>query len=46
MKDFGVGAQILNKLNIKQIILLTSKIRHSFVGLNGFGLEIVDNIII
>jgi 3,4-dihydroxy 2-butanone 4-phosphate synthase/GTP cyclohydrolase II len=46
IKDFGIGAQILNKLNIKQIILLTSKIRHSFVGLNGFGLEIVDNIVI
>jgi len=46
MKDFGIGAQILNKLGIKQIKLLTSGGRHSFVGLNGFGLEIKEEIII
>jgi 3,4-dihydroxy 2-butanone 4-phosphate synthase/GTP cyclohydrolase II len=45
MKDFGVGAQILNKLGINKINLLTSsKQKHSFVGLNGFGLEVSSEI--
>jgi len=45
MKDFGVGAQILNKLGINKINLLTSsKQKHSFVGLNGFGLEVISEI--
>ncbi len=43
-KDYGIGAQILNSLNIKKIKLMTSGGRHSFVGLNGFGLEIVEEI--
>ena len=43
-KDYGIGAQILNTLNIKQIKLMTSGGKHSFVGLNGFGLEIVEEI--
>jgi 3,4-dihydroxy 2-butanone 4-phosphate synthase/GTP cyclohydrolase II len=43
-KDYGIGAQILNSLNIKQIKLLTSGGKHSFVGLNGFGLEIIEEI--
>jgi len=44
IKDFGVGAQILNKLDVKQIKLLTSGGKHAFVGLNGFGLEITEEI--
>jgi len=45
MKDFGVGAQILNKLGINKINLLTSsKQKHSFIGLNGFGLEVSSEI--
>jgi 3,4-dihydroxy 2-butanone 4-phosphate synthase/GTP cyclohydrolase II len=44
MKDFGVGAQILNKLGIQKINLLTSGGKHSFVGITGFGLEIKDDI--
>jgi len=45
MKDFGVGAQILNKMGINKINLLTSsKQKHSFVGLNGFGLEVSSEI--
>jgi 3,4-dihydroxy 2-butanone 4-phosphate synthase/GTP cyclohydrolase II len=45
MKDFGVGAQILNKLGISKINLLTSsKQKHSFAGINGFGLEIIKEI--
>jgi len=46
MKDFGIGAQILNKIGIKEIKLLTSGGKHSFVGLTGFGLEIKEEIII
>jgi len=44
MKDFGVGAQILNKLKVKKLKLLTSGGKHAFVGLNGFGLEIIEEI--
>jgi len=40
MKDFGIGAQILNKLGIKDINLLTSGGKHSFIGINGFGLQV------
>lgn len=43
-KDYGIGAQILNALNIKKIKLLTSGGKHSFIGLNGFGLEIIEEI--
>ncbi len=43
-KDYGIGAQILNALEIKGIKLLTSGGKHSYVGLNGFGLEIVEEI--
>ncbi|WP_419769641.1 MAG: bifunctional 3,4-dihydroxy-2-butanone 4-phosphate synthase/GTP cyclohydrolase II [Candidatus Marinarcus sp.] len=43
-KDYGIGAQILNTLNIKKIKLLTSGGKHSFIGLNGFGLEIIEEI--
>lgn len=43
-KDYGIGAQILNALKIKRIKLLTSGGKHSFVGLQGFGLEILEEI--
>jgi 3,4-dihydroxy 2-butanone 4-phosphate synthase/GTP cyclohydrolase II len=46
MKDFGIGAQILNKMGIKKIKLLTSGGKYSFIGINGFGLEIQEEIII
>ena len=44
MKDFGIGAQILNKINITNINLLTSGTKHSFIGINGFGLTIDQEI--
>ncbi|MDB2405524.1 bifunctional 3,4-dihydroxy-2-butanone 4-phosphate synthase/GTP cyclohydrolase II [Arcobacteraceae bacterium] len=44
MKDFGIGAQIINELGIKNIKLITSGGRHSFVGIHGFGLEIKEEI--
>ena len=43
-KDYGIGAQIINSLNIKKIKLMTSGGKHSFIGLQGFGLEIVEEI--
>jgi 3,4-dihydroxy 2-butanone 4-phosphate synthase/GTP cyclohydrolase II len=46
MKDFGIGAQILNKLGIKNIKLLTSGATNtSFVGIQGFGLTVEDEIV-
>ncbi len=46
IKDFGIGAQILNKLGIKDIDLISSSTAHSFIGLNGFGLTIKEEIIL
>jgi 3,4-dihydroxy 2-butanone 4-phosphate synthase / GTP cyclohydrolase II len=47
MKDFGIGAQILNKLNISNINLLVSESgSHSFVGIHGFGLNIDKEVLI
>ncbi len=43
-KDFGVGAQILHHIGIEEIKLITSGGKHSFVGLNGFGLMIKEEI--
>jgi 3,4-dihydroxy 2-butanone 4-phosphate synthase/GTP cyclohydrolase II len=46
MKDFGIGAQILNKLGVEEIKLITSGGRHSFVGIQGFNLQIKESIVI
>ncbi len=43
-KDYGIGAQMLNLFDVKKIKLLTSGGKHSFVGLTGFGLEIIEEI--
>jgi 3,4-dihydroxy 2-butanone 4-phosphate synthase/GTP cyclohydrolase II len=40
LRDYGVGAQILAELGIKDMILLTNS-RHTLVGLSGYGLNIV-----
>ncbi|HFS85487.1 MAG TPA: bifunctional 3,4-dihydroxy-2-butanone 4-phosphate synthase/GTP cyclohydrolase II, partial [Epsilonproteobacteria bacterium] len=45
-KEFGVGAQILKDLGIKNINLLTTKKDTEFVGLAGFGLDMVEKIVI
>lgn len=45
-KEFGVGAQILKDLGISQIRLLTTHSDTEFVGLSGFGLGVVEKIII
>lgn len=44
MRDYGIGAQVLNSLGIKEIKLITSGGKHSFVGINGFGLKIKEEI--
>lgn len=44
VKEYGIGAQILKKLGIKNIHLLTSSKGKDFVGLSGFGLEIVEEL--
>lgn len=44
MKEYGIGAQILAELGIKNIRLLVSSKGKEFVGLGGFGLDIVEEI--
>ena len=39
LRDYGVGAQILNKLKIKTMILVT-KSKKTVIGLEGFGIKI------
>jgi 3,4-dihydroxy 2-butanone 4-phosphate synthase/GTP cyclohydrolase II len=41
MKEYGLGAQILRDLSVKNINLLTKKKVQEFVGLQGFGLNII-----
>jgi 3,4-dihydroxy 2-butanone 4-phosphate synthase/GTP cyclohydrolase II len=43
-KEFGVGAQILKDLGVKNIKLLTNNTDTEFVGLGGFGLNVVEKI--
>jgi 3,4-dihydroxy 2-butanone 4-phosphate synthase/GTP cyclohydrolase II len=42
-RDVGLGAQILRDLNVSSIRLISSSNRH-YVGLSGFGIEIVETI--
>jgi 3,4-dihydroxy 2-butanone 4-phosphate synthase / GTP cyclohydrolase II len=42
-RDYGIGAQILVELGVKKIRLLTNNPR-KFVGLEGYGLEIVGRV--
>ncbi len=44
IREYGVGAQILNKLGIKNIKLISSLKGSDFIGLGGFGLSIIENI--
>jgi 3,4-dihydroxy 2-butanone 4-phosphate synthase/GTP cyclohydrolase II len=41
LRDYGVGAQILADLGVRDIILLSNS-RRSIVGLEGFGLRLVE----
>lgn len=42
-RDYGIGAQILHDLGLKKIRVLTNN-PGKFVGLKGYGLEIVDRV--
>lgn len=44
-RDYGVGAQILRKLNVSKLRLITNNPQKR-VGLMGYGLEIVENVAI
>lgn len=41
LRDFGVGAQILSDLGVKEMVLLTNRAR-AIKGIEGFGLSVVD----
>ena len=41
LRDYGVGAQILLDLGVKDMVLL-SNVRRNIVGLEGYGLRIVE----
>ena len=43
-KDFGIGAQILESLDITKIKLLTNSNKVKRIGLSGYGLEIVERV--
>ncbi len=45
-KEFGIGAQILKDLGIEHINLLTSTIDTEFIGLSGFGLNVVNKVVL
>lgn len=42
-RDYGIGAQILVALNVRRIRLITNNPR-KFIGLTGYGLEIVERV--
>ena len=41
LRDYGIGAQILLDLGVKNMILLTNQ-RRTVIGLEGYGLNIVE----
>jgi 3,4-dihydroxy 2-butanone 4-phosphate synthase/GTP cyclohydrolase II len=41
LRDYGVGAQILAELGVQDMVLLTNT-HHALIGLEGYGLSIVD----
>ncbi|WP_353769819.1 bifunctional 3,4-dihydroxy-2-butanone-4-phosphate synthase/GTP cyclohydrolase II [Okeania sp. SIO1F9] len=43
LRNYGVGAQILNDLGVKKIRLITNNPR-KIAGLNGYGIEVVDRV--
>ena len=40
--EIGIGSQILRDLGVRDMVLLTNSPAHVYVGLDGFGLRIVD----
>jgi len=45
-KEYGVGAQILKAFGVEEINLITSNKDTEFVGLSGFGLNVVKKIVL
>jgi 3,4-dihydroxy 2-butanone 4-phosphate synthase/GTP cyclohydrolase II len=43
LRDYGIGAQILVNIGIKKMRLLTNN-PHKYVGLDGYGLELVERV--
>ncbi len=43
LRDYGIGAQILNQVGVRKIRLMTNNPR-KLVGLEGYGLEIVERV--
>ena len=43
LRDYGIGAQILVELGVKQIRLLTNNPR-KIIGLEGYGLSVVERV--
>ena len=41
LRIYGMGAQILNELNVRKMILLTNT-DWKFIGLDAYGIDIVD----
>ena len=41
-KDFGIGAQILQDLNVSKLRLISNSLQTKRVGMHGYGLEIVE----
>ena len=41
LRDYGIGAQILLDLGVKNMILLTNR-RRTVIGLDGYGLDIIE----
>ena len=43
LRDYGVGAQILLDLGVREMVLLSNS-EHHLIGLEGYGLEIIDRL--
>ena len=43
LRNYGIGAQILSHIGLRQIRLITNN-RRKVVGLGGYGLEIVEQV--
>ena len=42
LRDYGTGAQILLDLGVKDMVLLSNTARRTIVGLDGYGLSVID----